>query len=183
MVASPMIAIVHLLVVLALCKVFKLDRTEAFAALLFGFLIDLDHVFAMADFLGQRGMSGALDYQAAMASDLEWKSMFHSPVAAIIIGPACMGFRMAVPALAWVLHLALDWLQTEYLGVLSSVEAGLLLALIVALVCLERYDLDNDGERHTYWEAARSLMHQGGKELVRLFGPLRAFPRLRDTFS
>ncbi len=178
-----MIAIVHLLVVLVLIKVFKLDRTEAFAALLFGFLIDLDHIFALVDFLKVQGMSGALDYQAAMASDLEWKSLLHSPVAAIIVGPACIGFRMAIPALAWGLHLAMDWVQIEYLGVLSAVEMTLLFALIVALICLEKIELDYDGGRHTYREAARSLMHQGGAELVRLFGRIRAFPRLRDMPS
>lgn len=176
-----MIAIVHLLVVLVLCKVFKLDRTEAFAALLFGVLIDLDHVFALVDFLKVQGMSGALDYQAAMASDLEWKSMLHSPAAAIIIGPACMGFRMAIPALAWGLHLVLDWVQIEYLGVLSAVEMVLLVTLVVALIVLERSDLDSDGKRHTYPEAALSLLHQGGEELVRLFGRLRGFPRPLGT--
>ena len=176
---QQMIAVVHLLVVLLLCKIFRLDRTEAFAALMFGFLIDLDHVFAMVDFVNIQGVSGALDYQAAMASDLEWKSLFHSPVAAFIIGPLSAGFRMAVPALAWGLHLGMDWLQIEYLGVLSAVELVLLIALIAALLYLEKHELDSTGERHTYLMAAASLAHQGGDELVRLFRPLKVFPRPR----
>jgi hypothetical protein len=178
-----MIAIVHLLVALVLIKAFRLDRTEAFAVLLFGVLIDLDHVFALVDFWSMAGMSGALDYQAAMATDLEWKSLFHSPAAAIIIGPACAGFRMATPGLAWGLHLALDWVQIEYLGVLSAVEMALLVALVVALICMEKFELEFDGQKHTYREATSSLMHQGGAELVRLSGRLRAFPRLRDMPS
>ncbi len=180
---SPMIAVVHLLVVLVLCKLFRLDRTEAFAALLFGVLIDLDHVFALVDFVKVQGMSGALDYQAAMASDLEWKSLLHSPVAAIVIGPVSVGFRMAIPALAWGLHLVLDWVQIEYLGVLSGVEMLLLVGLLGALLYLEKSDLDCNGRKHSYIAAAASLAHQGGDELVRLFRPIRAIPRPRDTRS
>lgn len=178
-----MIAIVHLLVVLVLCKLFKLDRTEAFAALLFGFLIDLDHAFAMFDFVKMQGITGALDYQAAMASDLEWKSMFHNPAAIVLIGPAAIGFRMAVPVLAWGLHIAMDWLQIEYLGVLSLPEMLLFIILLAALVYLEKRELDSTGRQHTHLQAVQSLIQQGGEELFRLFKPIRSFLGLRGTLS
>ncbi|NLI74382.1 MAG: hypothetical protein GX369_06400 [Euryarchaeota archaeon] len=177
-----MIALAHLLVALVICKFFNLDRTESFAVLLFGVFIDLDHTFAMIDFIRIQGFSGALDYQAAMASDLEWKSLLHNPVAIAIIGPASAGFRMCLPAFAWGLHLIMDWVQIEYLGVLSMTEIVLMVALVVILISLEKRDLESKGLTHTYLEASISLLHQGGEELVRLFRPFRASQESRDIY-
>jgi len=142
-----MIAIVHLLVVFVLIKAFHLDRVEALVALLFGVFIDIDHIFGMVDFIKVQGFTGAFDLNAALSSDIQWKSLLHSPIAATIIAPISIGFRMAVPILAWGLHLMMDYVQTEYLGVLSVTEMTLMVGLIIALLALEKRELASDGRK------------------------------------
>jgi hypothetical protein len=95
-----MLALTHLVFALVLISVFKLDRSNAFAVLLFGVLIDLDHTFGLVEFVVREGVSHSLDYKAAMASDIQWKSMFHSPEAAVLIFPLSLSYRYAVPFIA-----------------------------------------------------------------------------------
>lgn len=161
-----MIAIAHLLVVLVLIKVFRLDRTEAFAALLFGVFIDLDHVFGLVEFVSVQGLGGALDINAALASDIEWKSLLHSPIAALIIAPAAVGFRNAIPLVAWGLHLAMDWVQIEVLGVLSLPEMVLIAVLAASLLLMEKRDLDSaTGRKNGYRAVVGRMVRQAEGEL------------------
>jgi len=169
-----MIALAHLLVVLVLIKLFRLDRTEAFAALLFGVFIDLDHIFGMVDFVKAQGVTGALDLEAALSSDIQWKSLLHNPIAAMIIAPASVGFRNAVPLLAWGLHLAMDWVQIEVLGVLSAPEMVLIAALVGALVLMEKRDLDSStGRTNSYPAVVGHMFRQAEDEVSGFFGRVK----------
>ena len=58
--AGPMIALTHLVLALLLIKFFGLDRNAAFATLLFGVFIDLDHLFGVFDFLVKGGLGRTL---------------------------------------------------------------------------------------------------------------------------
>lgn len=176
-----MLAIVHLAVVLVLIKAFRLDRTEAFAALLFGVLIDLDHIFGMVDFVVLEGWSNALNIDAALAADIQWKSMLHNPMAALVVIPATLGFRMYIPAVAWGLHLLCDWVQIEFLGITSLPEMALLAVLAGALTYMEMRDLKDAGKGHGIWDAIKSQVNGYLGEVTRLLGAFKRSPGSPET--
>lgn len=133
-----MLAVTHLVFALVLISVFRLDRNTAFAVLLFGVLIDLDHTFGLVEYAARQGLSTSLvDYKAAMASNIQWKSMFHSPEAAVLILPLSMNYKYGTPFMAWAAHLTMDYVQINYLGVMSGAEFLFLGLLLLTLLCLE----------------------------------------------
>jgi hypothetical protein len=132
-----MLAVTHLVLALLLIKAFKLDRNEAFATLLFGVFIDLDHVLGMVDFIAKDGWGNVLNLDAAMNTGVQWKSLIHSPEGAILVVPTAVLFRWAIPAIAWGLHLVMDYVQMNYLGICSGPEMVLLAGLIISLFYLE----------------------------------------------
>ena len=129
-----MLAITHLLVCLLLVRLFSLDRNEAFAILLFGFFIDLDHIFGVAEYVSTNHGANLVSVKHAMASNIEWKSLMHQPVAFLIVAPIAILFTFALPLLSWVLHLAMDFVQIQYLGIASVPE--MILAVTLASVLL-----------------------------------------------
>ena len=129
-----MLAITHLLVCLLLVRLFSLDRNEAFAILLFGFFIDLDHIFGVAEYVSTNHGANLVSVKHAMASNIEWKSLMHQPVAFLIVAPIAILFTFALPLLSWVLHLAMDFVQIHYLGIASVPE--MILAVTLASVLL-----------------------------------------------
>ncbi|HVO77803.1 MAG TPA: hypothetical protein VMS79_02930 [Methanomassiliicoccales archaeon] len=132
-----MLATTHLLAVLLIIIVLNLDRYEALTVLTFGVFIDLDHLLAYPQYVSQAGWQNALNPDAAMTSGVAWKSIVHDPEFAMIVGPLSAGFRYALPFLVWGLHLTMDWVQIDYLGVASPIEMGLALGLLVAIAGLE----------------------------------------------
>ncbi len=133
-----MLAVTHLVFALVLISAFRLDRNEAFAVILFGVLVDLDHTFGLVEYVAREGLSASLiDYKAAMATNIQWKSIFHSPEAAVMIGPLSMNYKYGLPFIAWSAHLAMDYVQINYLGVMSGAEFIFLGLLLVILLCLE----------------------------------------------
>jgi hypothetical protein len=129
-----MLAIAHILVCLIIIRVFSLDRNEALAVLMLGVFIDLDHLFGMAEYVTQDNGAELLSVHHAMASDIEWKSMLHQPVALIIVLPMALLFTYALPLLSWALHLLMDYVQTYYLGVASLPEMALTVTLVGILI-------------------------------------------------
>jgi len=136
-----MLAVTHLLVALVIIDLFRLDRNNAIAVLLFGVLIDLDHVIGLAIFVSQDGWSHVLDANAMMASDVQWKGFLHEPAAAFLVAPCAIGFKHALPFAAWAIHLLMDHVQQAYLGVASIPEIILFAALAAFLVKMERDEL------------------------------------------
>jgi hypothetical protein len=169
-----MLALTHLVFALVLISVFRLDRNNAFAVLLFGVLIDLDHTFGLIEYAAREGLSSSLvDYKAAMASNIQWKSMFHSPEAAVLILPLSINYRYAVPFMAWGAHLAMDYVQMNYLGVMSGVEFLFLGLLLVSLLCLEL----RDRRRTVPGTSVRSLLRW---EAERVIGWVHELPGVRS---
>ncbi len=133
-----MLAITHLLICLLLIRLFSLDRNQAFAVLLFGFFIDLDHIFGIAEYVSTNHGVNLVSIKHAMAADIEWKSLMHQPVAFFVVAPIAVFFVYALPLLSWVLHLLMDYVQIQFLGIASGAE--IILALTVAAI-LVRDDL------------------------------------------
>ncbi len=178
-----MLALTHLVFALVLISAFRLDRNNAFAVLLFGVLIDLDHTFGLVEFIAREGVTNTLDYKAAMASNIQWKSMFHSPEAVVLIAPLSISYRYAVPFMAWAAHLTMDYVQINYLGVMSGLEFLLLGLLAVTLLYSElrarRNDVPNTGVRELLeWEAGRLTKWisqlPGVRSVIRFLGPRSA---------
>lgn len=141
-----MLGITHLLVAILLIRLFRLDKNEAFATLLFGVFIDFDHVFGMAEFVREDGIENALNIDAALTSDVQWKSLMHDPMAAFVMVPAAIGFRFFVPLLAWGGHLLMDYVQINYLGVMSIPEFIFLGLLAAAFLYIESRDVRCSGK-------------------------------------
>jgi hypothetical protein len=132
-----LLAIADVLTSLILIRAFSLDRNQAMAVLMFGFLIDLDHLFGMAEYVSQDQGANLLSIRHAMAADVEWKSLMHQPVTFVIVAPVALLFTYALPLLAWALHLLMDFVQTSYLGVASIPEMALTVVLMAAVIANE----------------------------------------------
>lgn len=180
-----MLALTHLVFALLLISAFRLDRSSAFAVLLFGVLIDLDHTFGLVEFVAREGLSHSLDYKAAMASNIQWKSMFHSPEAALLVMPLSASYRYGIPFVAWAAHITMDYVQINYLGVMSGVEFLFLGLLLVALICCEIREMRKNVPGASFsdmlaWEAERTRTWFG--ELPVLGGVIR-FLGPRESLS
>ncbi|MEM2943788.1 MAG: hypothetical protein QXN93_06285 [Methanomassiliicoccales archaeon] len=132
-----MLLITHLLFIAIIIHMLKLDRNEIFVLLLFGVLIDIDHLFGIPTFIKSNGISGIFDIDALLSSPVQWKSILHSPMAIIIVAPASISFRYSIPIIAWCSHLVMDFVQIELLGVLSLAEMILILVLFFIYVFME----------------------------------------------
>src|SRR3989339_2042025 len=87
----------HLMVVVLAAMLLRLNRDEWFIALLFGVVIDADHLFAVPRYVSDNGWAALLRQSWDDASGLPWKSWFHYPMAAIVVGYLSIGWRMAPP--------------------------------------------------------------------------------------
>jgi len=110
----------------------NLDRNDAFVALLFGVFIDLDHLIGFGNYAETKGVA-SLDLESLMDPGGQWKSALHRPMAIMVVAPASIASRMAVPLVFWGLHVAMDYAQQSFLGNLSQVEAALLVFAGLAL--------------------------------------------------
>lgn len=133
-----MLAVTHLLLVLLLICWFELDQRAAFATLLFGVFIDVDHIFGMMEFVIQQGWENSLNVQAALSSDIQWKSLLHSPEGILFVAPVVLASRMVLPLVAWALHLLMDHVQINYLGIASPLEFLLIFLFMMGLLHLDR---------------------------------------------
>lgn len=109
----------------------SLDREEWLAALMFGVLVDADHLFAVPRYVADNGWSSIFRPTWDDGSGLQWRSLFHYPVGAFVVAPLAIGWRFFVPLLFWGTHLIIDWFQTETIRYSALVESVFLI-----LVCL-----------------------------------------------
>jgi len=163
-----MLAITHLVVTLFLIQVFVLDRNDAFVALVFGVLIDLDHLMGLKDYTDAHGFRALMDWDTLLDPGGHWKSMLHSPVAVAVIGPVSALSRLGIPLLFWSVHLVMDHVRDAYLSQFSEAEAMLLVFATLGLVTLRysRYiEAHVDGSMMDYlrseWRGLRSLSGPG----------------------
>jgi hypothetical protein len=131
-----MIVATHLIVSLLLIQFLHLDRNDAFIALLFGVFIDFDHLMGLGKYAKANGFRSVFDFHSLMNPAGHWKSMFHNPVALAFVGPLSVASRFAIPLIFWGVHMAMDFVETNYLGPLSSLEAVFLGLATCALVAL-----------------------------------------------
>ncbi len=159
-----MLALTHLLLVLLLISWFGLDRKVAFSTILFGVLIDIDHIIGIVEFVGQQGWGNVLNIQAALESDIQWKSLLHSPEGIMFVAPVVLSSRMVIPLVAWSLHLVMDHVQVHYLGIMSPVELLIMALLALCLLLIDRSRYVALGGRTSMrpffiWESQRAV-HQ-----------------------
>lgn len=157
-----MLAIAHLFVVMLLIRQLDLDRNEAMVGMLFGVFIDLDHFLGIPDYVSAHGVNGLTNTESLLSSGIQWKSILHSPMAIMIVAPASMAFRFAVPLSFWGVHVLMDTFQIEYLGVASAVEIVFIVLLFLALIWTEfrvfkiqNQCSENSTASFTSWEMKR----------------------------
>jgi len=126
----------HLMVVVLAAMLLRLNRDEWFIALLFGVVIDADHLFAVPRFVSDNGWAALLRQSWDDASGLPWKSWFHYPMAAIVVGYLSIGWRLALPLALWALHLGMDGLQLMLGDLNTLVESALLIGSTSGVIFL-----------------------------------------------
>jgi hypothetical protein len=126
----------HFAVVVLVAMLLSLNRDEWFIVLTFGVVIDADHLFALPRYVDDNGWSAVLRQTWDDASGLPWKSWFHYPMAAIVVGYLSLGWRLALPLVFWALHVGMDELQLALSGLNTLVESALLLGSVAGIVFL-----------------------------------------------
>jgi hypothetical protein len=147
-----MIAITHLVVSLLLIQLLNLDRNDAFVALMFGVLIDLDHLMGLGNYAKANGISALFDLDHLTNPGGHWKSLFHNPVSVAVIAPLSIASKLAIPLLFWGVHMAMDFVQESYLGVLSAPEAVFLCLATLSLVTIRYSSYLRSGSQGTMWQ-------------------------------
>ncbi|MEM4276121.1 MAG: hypothetical protein QXQ13_01355 [Thermoplasmata archaeon] len=125
-----MLTTTHLAVAVLLGMLMNLDRDEWFVALTFGLFLDIDHLFAAPRYVSDNGWGALLAPTWEDGSGLPWKSAFHHPEGAFIVGYLSVGWRLCIPLLFWGSHLALDELQLATLDHSAIVESAVLAAAL-----------------------------------------------------
>lgn len=168
-------AITHLVVSLLLIHLLTLDRNDSFVALMFGVFIDVDHLFGLRGYVEAHGLSGVLDFDSLMQADGQWKSLLHSPVAAMVVGPVSVGSRLAIPLVFWGVHMAMDYLEDTWLGVFSAWEMALLAGSSIAFtaVCFRTFRMKHPESGFTvFLRSVLSWLGSPWRSLVSAaFGP------------
>lgn len=131
-----MLAITHLVVTLLLIHILVLDRNDAFVAIVFGVLIDLDHLMGLKDYADAHGMKALMDWDTLVNPGGHWKSILHNPIAIAFVGPLSTVSRLGIPLLFWGVHMTMDVIQESYLTQFSAAEAMLLLFSTAALIAI-----------------------------------------------
>ncbi len=161
-----MIAITHLVVSVLLIELLTLDRNDAFVALMFGVFIDLDHLIGLKNYAKANGIQAVFDFDSLAQADGQWKSMLHNPVAVAVVGPISVASRLMIPLLFWGVHVSMDFVEENFLGNFSTLEAVLLTVAGIGFVTI-RY-----GKYHQSY-AAGTFSQYMRIELVRLKDILR----------
>ena len=131
-----MIAITHLVVSLFLIEILTLDRNDAFVALMFGVFIDLDHLIGLKDYAKANGIRAVFDFDSLAHADGQWKSLLHSPIAVGIVTPISVASRLMIPLIFWGMHISMDFVEENFLGNFSAIEATLLAIAGIGLVSI-----------------------------------------------
>ncbi len=148
-----MLAITHLAISLLLIQLLSLDKNDAFIALMFGVVIDVDHLFGLNSYARTNGIASILDFDSLMNAGGQWKSLLHNPISVMIVGPISVGSRMAIPLIFWGVHILMDWLEDSILGLFSAPELVLIAFATGALIWI-RYSffrsLNSDSSLRRY---------------------------------
>lgn len=160
-----MLALTHLIVTLLLIQIFLLDRNDAFVAMVFGVFIDLDHLMGLKDYAHANGVRALFDLDNLMNPGGQWKSMLHSPIALVMVGPLSYASRFAVPVVFWGVHIAMDVVQEGFLGQFSQAEAMLAFFSGALLVTFRYSKHIESGHEATLFQYLRSEFSSPNKTL------------------
>lgn len=114
----------------------NLDRQEWFAAITFGVVIDADHLFALPRYVSDNGAAAILSPTWDDGSGLPWKSSFHHPEGAFVVGYLAVGWRFLIPLLFWGSHVVIDEFQLATLEHSAVIESVFLAAVIGGILML-----------------------------------------------
>ena len=91
----------HVLVTTLGVKLFHLKGRSVVLAYLFGVAVDIDHLIKAPFYLRSMGWRNRRGYY--------WRSSLQEPVALLWIVPLCIFLGTAVPAVFFLIHLAMDY--------------------------------------------------------------------------
>lgn len=91
----------HVLATMLGVKILGLKGRDTVLAYLFGVAVDVDHLIKAPFYLRAVGLKDKRGYY--------WRSSLQEPVALLWIIPLCILLGTAVPALFFVIHLAMDY--------------------------------------------------------------------------
>lgn len=111
-----------------------LNKDEWFVAIIFGVMIDLDHIFAAPGYISANGWDAIMRATWDDGSGRVWRSLFHEPVGFFVVAPLAVGWRFMVPLLFWGTHLGVDWLQTATIEYSAVVESAFLVLVVAGIV-------------------------------------------------
>lgn len=129
-----MLTTTHLAVTILICLILNLNQDEWFIALMFGVMIDADHLFAAPRYVSHNGWGALLRRSWDDGSGLPWKSLLHYPVGAFVVVPLSVGWRYFLPVLFWAMHLELDYIQNAALSWSTPIEATLMTSSCIGIV-------------------------------------------------
>jgi hypothetical protein len=138
---------------------------------LFGVFIDLDHLFGLKDYAQAHGIASLFNFDHLVNPGGHWKSLMHSPVAVAVVGPLSVASRLAIPLIFWGVHIAMDFVQENFLGVFSEAEAMLLVFASLALVTIRYTHFVESGHHgglmrylRVEWDDLRRLFARPSRE-------------------
>jgi len=149
----------HLIVAVFLGMFLTLNRNEWFVALMFGVLLDADHLFALPRYVHDNGWYAILRPSWDDGSGLPYKSLLHYPVGVMIVAPLSIGWRLFLPLTFWALHLTLDWVQTASHAYSAPVESAVLAIACIGIfwISYSRWnEVRDDGSMRGYVSHIRS---------------------------
>ncbi len=137
----------HLTVVVLAAMLLRLDRGEWFVAMMFGVVIDADHLFALPRYVSDNGWAALLRQSWDDSSGLPWRSWLHEPMAAIAVGHLSTGWRFALPLAFWEIHVGMDEAQRALGGLNIYAETALLLGSAggITWICYGQWSLATGG--------------------------------------
>jgi hypothetical protein len=154
-----MLTTTHLAVTVLFCLILNLNRDEWFVALMFGVMIDADHIFAAPRYVSHNGWAALLHRSWDDGSGNPWKSLLHYPVGAFVVVPLSIGWRYFLPVLFWALHLELDYIQNATLYWSTPIEAAVMTSSCVGIVFIlyrNWSDANPDGDSRQFLRAMGS---------------------------
>lgn len=168
-----MLTTTHLAVTLLLCLILNLNRDEWFVALMFGVLIDADHLFGAPRYVSHNGGAALLRRSWDDGSGLPWKSLLHYPVGAFVVAPLSIGWRYFLPVLFWAMHLELDYIQNATLSWSTPIEAALMTSSCIGIVYMLHRNwtaANPDGDFRQFLEAMGSGLGASGSTVLSKVG-------------
>jgi hypothetical protein len=105
----------------------------------FGVLIDADHLFAVRRYVADNGYAAILRPTWDDATGLPWKSAFHYPEGAFVVGYLSIGSRLFYPFLFWGVHLVMDQIQISAIEYSTPIETAVFSSTVIGIVYIGYY--------------------------------------------